>query len=649
MDLTQKGVEELVTELGGTNVKSITKNCSHLITIRAEAMIINRSGLCTGKVSRAFHQKVHVISEDWLLEVKKQQTRVAENEYLWSYIFDQEKKQAAANAANGTNGSTSGTKRPANGTTNGTADKKAKVKKTKTENGVKEEKETVAEGQFVKKKDAIIPLDSFCDQVDHLVYIDPDSGMIYDASLNQSNASNNNNKFYLLQLLHHPKNKTFKTWTRWGRVGEGGQKALLGDGSFADAVKHFEKKFKDKSGLRWEDRTENPKPGKYAFIERSYESDSDEESDDEDAAMKGENGDVKMEDDEETKVPKCTLAKPVESLMDMIFNDSFFQATMTALNYDANKLPLGKLSKATILRGFAQLKELAAIINDPDTAATDYGPNLASTMEQLSNTYYSLIPHDFGRNRPPIIRDQISLKKEVELLESLSDMKVAADLMKVDRKAPTSIHPADRRFNGLNLDELTPLKPTSKEYKLLSSYLCGTVGSTHSYNYDIIDIFRVQRQGEAMRFNTSKFADIPSDRRLLWHGSRCTNFGGILSQGLRIAPPEAPVSGYMFGKGIYLADISSKSAGYCSSYCSNNEGLLLLCEAELGNPIQELRNSSYNAGESAKAAGMYSTKGMGSMAPKKWMDAGAVNKNLKGVQMVSLPCTEFPRMTDMLT
>ena len=32
---------------------------------------------------------------------------------------------------------------------------------------------------------------------------------------------------------------------------------------------------------------------------------------------------------------------------------------------------------------------------------------------------------------------------------------------------------------------------------------------------------------------------------LLWHGSRLTNWVGILSQGLRIAPPEAPVTGYM--------------------------------------------------------------------------------------------------------
>ena len=35
------------------------------------------------------------------------------------------------------------------------------------------------------------------------------------------------------------------------------------------------------------------------------------------------------------------------------------------------------------------------------------------------------------------------------------------------------------------------------------------------------------------------------NRMLLWHGSRLTNWVGILSQGLRIAPPEAPVTGYM--------------------------------------------------------------------------------------------------------
>lgn len=33
---------------------------------------------------------------------------------------------------------------------------------------------------------------------------------------------------------------------------------------------------------------------------------------------------------------------------------------------------------------------------------------------------------------------------------------------------------------------------------------------------------------------------------------------GILSKGLLIAPPEAPVTGYMFGKGLYFADMVTK-------------------------------------------------------------------------------------------
>ena len=63
---------------------------------------------------------------------------------------------------------------------------------------------------------------------------------------------------------------------------------------------------------------------------------------------------------------------------------------------------------------------------------------------------------------------------------------------------------------------------------------------------------------------------------LLWHGSRISNFVGILSQGLRIAPPEAPVSGYLFGKGIYLADMAEKSIHYCRSYGSDTALILLI-------------------------------------------------------------------------
>lgn len=38
----------------------------------------------------------------------------------------------------------------------------------------------------------------------------------------------------------------------------------------------------------------------------------------------------------------------------------------------------------------------------------------------------------------------------------------------------------------------------------------------------------------------------------------------------------------MFGKGIYFADVVSKSANYCTAGLVNNTGLLLLCDVALG-------------------------------------------------------------------
>jgi hypothetical protein len=75
----------------------------------------------------------------------------------------------------------------------------------------------------------------------------------------------------------------------------------------------------------------------------------------------------------------------------------------------------------------------------------------------------------------------------------------------------------------------------------------------------IESIFEIARFGENMRY--LPFEKLPN-KKLLWHGSRTTNFIGILSEGLRIAPPDAPVTGYMFGKGIYFADVPSKAANY---------------------------------------------------------------------------------------
>ncbi len=91
-----------------------------------------------------------------------------------------------------------------------------------------------------------------------------------------------------------------------------------------------------------------------------------------------------------------------------------------------------------------------------------------------------------------------------------------------------------------------------------------------------------------------------------------SNFGGILKQGLRIAPPEAPASGYNFGKGLYFADMASKSLGYSWSDKSGSDLLIMLAEVALGEPNIKM-NFDFNAAKLPK--GKHSTYGIGTTAP----------------------------------
>ena len=229
------------------------------------------------------------------------------------------------------------------------------------------------------------------------------------------------------------------------------------------------------------------------------------------------------------------------------------------------------------------------------------------------------------------------LKREVAMLDTLSDMEVANAIMKVSpdkNRDSDSVSLLDKRFKSLGMEEMTPLKHNSQEWRELSKYLIDSSSSGHGLKFRLQDIFRIERSGEEERLMKSEFAKLKDqNRRLLWHGSRTTNYGGILSQGLRIAPPEAPVNGYAFGKGVYLADVSSKSANYCIAGMSGGVGLLMLCETVLGNPMYEIPSGNSNAEQEAKKHNCVSTLGVGRQVPHGWKDAECVHENLKGVLM----------------
>ena len=147
--------------------------------------------------------------------------------------------------------------------------------------------------------------------------------------------------------------------------------------------------------------------------------------------------------------------------MEFIFNENNFASAMAELSYDANKLPLGKLGRRTLKAGFERLQEIGELFIRPASAIDKHHmKSLDAALEVFTNSYYSTIPHVFGRNRPPVIRDEQRLRKEIELMESLSGMEIANEIMKhANKEGEVNVtHHLDRQFASLGLTEMTPCK-----------------------------------------------------------------------------------------------------------------------------------------------------------------------------------------------
>ncbi|XP_072506416.1 protein mono-ADP-ribosyltransferase PARP3 isoform X4 [Notamacropus eugenii] len=314
----------------------------------------------------------------------------------------------------------------------------------------------------------------------------------YDCTLNQTNIGNNNNKFYLIQLLDD--GGRYGCWNRWGRVGETGQSKLSFFPSLEEAKRDFEKKFWDKTKNRWADR------------------------------------------------------------------DSF------VAHSDVKKMPLGKLSKQQIAKGFEALEALEAALRKSSEA---------EQLEELSSQFYTIIPHNFGRTRPPPINSLEVLQAKKDMLLVLADIELAQALkagqeekekkMKVE-EVP---HPLDRDYELLKC-QLQPLATDAHEYKLIETYLKKTGWP----RLRILHVWKINREGEGERFQDHAKLE---NRRLLWHGTNVAVVAAILKNGLRIMPH----SGGRVGQGIYFASENSKSACYVRC-TSQGIGLMFLSEVALG-------------------------------------------------------------------
>ncbi|XP_070281856.1 poly [ADP-ribose] polymerase 2 isoform X1 [Myotis yumanensis] len=462
--------------------------------------------------------------------------------------------------------------------------KKEPVPGGKADEGQTEDKQESVKTLLLKGK---APVDPECTLKVGKAHIYCEGNDVYDVMLNQTNLQFNNNKYYLIQLLEDDAQRNFSVWMRWGRVGKVGQHSLVVcSGDLNKAKEIFQKKFLDKTKNNWEDREKFKKvPGKYDMVQMDYTTNTQNEEE------------TKKEESLKSPLkPESQLDLRVQELIKLICNVQAMEEMMIEMKYDTKKAPLGKLTVAQIKAGYQSLKKIEDCIR-----AGQQGRALV----EACNEFYTRIPHDFGLRTPPLIRTEKELSDKIQLLEALGDIEIAIKLVKTELQSPE--HPLDQHYKKLHC-ALHPLDHKSYEFKIISQYLQSTHAPTHSdYTMTLLDVFEVEKEGEKEAFKEDLH-----NRMLLWHGSRLSNWVGILSHGLQIAPPEAPITGYMFGKGIYFADMSSKSANYCFASRLKDIGLLLLSEVALGQ-CNELLEANPEA--EGLLQGKHSTKGLGKMAP----------------------------------
>lgn len=405
-------------------------------------------------------------------------------------------------------------------------------------------------------------LDIYCPDKNLKVYQD------YDFTLNQTDIKTNKNKFYIAQILTD--NTNYYLYTRYGRVGNKGVCFLKKMSEF-NSINVFHKTFKSKTGNEWNNR-KNFKKYKNKYFLCDIQKPTIENSNQEDP-NNGKDLTVKSE-----------LSENVQKFIENISDKNLMKQNMIKSSIDIKKLPLGKITLKQIQKGYEILKQIEKILSSVNQSDQDYRSFTdQDNFLDLSNDFYTLIPYSCGIQRPPII-DNINLVKEsLKRLDILKEIETNISIIKSSNIL--KYHPIDNIYKSLDV-HISELNMSDPAAKMIQKYVDNTHGSTHnSYNLEIMNIFNIQKKNEIDRYNrfvSNNIIHDVSNKMLLWHGSRTTNFMGILKNSLKIAPPEAPCTGYMFDKGVYFANSVSKSANYCRTDSNNNIGFLLLCEVALG-------------------------------------------------------------------
>ena len=396
------------------------------------------------------------------------------------------------------------------------------------------------------------------------------NGTLYSSVLGLTDIERNKNSYFKIQVLQSDARPDyFWLFTSWGRIGtEIGSSNVQAYTSAALACAQFGKIYEEQTGNAWGSNGFKKFPEKFYPVDINYNDDL-----------------------EANTTIATTLTPQVEELVKLLFNVQNMKRAMLVFQLDLEKMPLGKLSVKQLQAAYYALAKLEADLNADCPRVEIIG---------LSNKFYTLIPHNFGLEKAPVLDTFKKINEKREIVDSLFDIENAYAMMTKGNQHK-DLNTFDAYYNQLNA-EIIPLDPTSQTFKLIETY----ARNSHP-TFQRIEVFTVNRQGEKERF--AQFEKFPN-RQLLWHGSSVPNFTSILSKGLTTG--QAAHGGLMFGRGIYFADMLCKSLPYCNRVPNAQKIICLaLCEVALGT----MQLAAQAANIQQLPLGTHSVKGIGLFIP----------------------------------
>lgn len=442
---------------------------------------------------------------------------------------------------------------------------------------------------------------------DCTVYCDPDNG-IYDCHLTRVDIGREEKDdylFYKLQIVYDKGRDLWMLFTRWGRIGEVGafQKTPY---SKEEWIKEFEDIFRSKTKNEWSSRKEFKKQWfKYQLVNVNYSN-------------------VEIED---YLVPfdfgnwkKSELHPTVQEALKEMTQVAMYVKGLRDSGINVKQMPFSNINRDDLLKARKSLTKLREVLEELEPLELrlnrfnqENKDKIISLREKWyyhSSRFYELIPHEEFKNEiVPPIKSLAMLKQKAEMIDNLVNFEMASKILLGAHKNSKDINPLDYCMKAMGVN-IEVLDKSSTEFTTLKEYCVLTWPENKNAYRKIRNIFKIERKGEGEAYEAFKNL---GNKFLLFHGTRISNFMGIMSQGLRVAPPEAPKTGYMFGKGVYFADMLQKSFSYWNDFNAPNEcsKFMLLCETALGKSYK-LTNAQYM---DEPPAGCDSTQGLGQHGP----------------------------------